>query len=231
MATYNGAKYVIRQIDSIICQLSDNDEVIISDDGSTDDTWELLYAIQDKRVKVIKNNGLRKGPLANFENALKCAKGDYIFLSDQDDVWASHKVEVMSEKLAHCDLVICDCTVVDESYAVLIPSFFSYRKSKPGFLKNIYKNSYIGCCMAFKREVLNYALPFPPSIHMHDWWIGLLVEAKGTVCFVHQPLMNYVRHGSNASPTGELSSYSFSEQVKTRLLLLWSLFKRCSSNL
>ncbi|GAB2520337.1 glycosyltransferase family 2 protein [Spirosoma aerophilum] len=227
MATYNGSKYVIRQIDSIIDQLGVDDEIVVSDDNSTDDTYDVILAMNDKRIKIVKNNILYKGPLANFENALKHAKGEYIFLSDQDDIWASNKIEIMTQKLEFYDLVLSDCEVVDESINVIIPSFFDFRHSRSGIFRNLYKNSYIGCCMAFRREVLKYALPFPASIHMHDWWIGLLVEARGNVCFVHQPLMKYVRHGNNASPTGEVSSYTVSEQVRTRLLLSWHLFKRC----
>lgn len=225
MATFNGSQYVIRQLNSILLQLGNNDEIIISDDNSTDNTCDLLMSLNDKRVIVIKNSG-GKGPVSNFENALKIAKGDFIFLSDQDDIWLPDKVSVMCAGLAKNHLVLSNCEVVDKELITLIPSFFDYRQSRPGFLKNIYKNSYIGCCMAFRREVLSYALPFPKSIHMHDWWIGLLVELNGNVEFIDQPLMKYIRHGNNASPTGELSTYTLTTQVQNRVVMLWHLLKR-----
>ena len=225
MATFNGSQYVIRQLESILVQLSNNDEVIISDDNSTDNTCDLLMSLNDKRIIVIKNSS-GKGPVSNFENVLKIAKGDFIFLSDQDDIWLPDKVSVMCAGLARNHLVLSNCEVVDKELTTIIPSFFDYRKSRPGFLRNIYKNSYIGCCMAFRREVLSYALPFPKSIHMHDWWIGLLVELNGNVEFIDQPLMKYIRHGNNASPTGELSTYTITTQVQNRVVMLWYLLKR-----
>ena len=79
--------------------------------------------------------------------------------------------------------------------------------------------------MAFRREVTHYALPFPPQVHMHDWWIGLLVEAKGRVFFHPEPLIRYVRHGTNASPTGEVG-YGFRKRLHNRFLLLLHIVKR-----
>lgn len=225
LATFNGSKYIVRQLKSILSQLGDNDEIIVSDDNSTDDTCDLLVSFNDKRITVVKNSG-NKGPVSNFENALKVAKGDYIFLSDQDDIWLPNKVSVMCAGLINNHLVLSNCEVVDKELVTLISSFFDYRNSKPGFWINMYKNSYIGCCMAFRREVLNYVLPFPKSIHMHDWWIGLLVELNGHVEFIEQPLMKYVRHGNNASPTGELSTNSIVTQVENRVIMLWYLLKR-----
>ncbi|QIP12031.1 glycosyltransferase family 2 protein [Spirosoma aureum] len=225
LATYNGAKYIVRQIESILPQLLDEDEIIISDDNSTDNTLQLISSIQDSRIKLIKNMK-GKGPIANFESALNNANGDFIFLCDQDDVWFVNKIEVMKNELKKYDLVLSDCEVVNENLEVLIPSFFYFRNSRAGFFYNIYKNSYMGCCMAFRRDVLKYALPFPKSIHMHDWWIGLLVELRGSVGFIDRPLMKYVRHGNNASPTGEASQYSFIVRTFNRLLLLVNLLVR-----
>ena len=94
MASYNGEKYIKEQIDSILKQLSDEDELVISDDGSTDNTLSVIQSIHDKRIKLIHNQG-EHGYSRNFENALKNSKGDYIFLSDQDDVWKDNKVETI----------------------------------------------------------------------------------------------------------------------------------------
>ena len=100
-----------------------------------------------------KNIGVKK----NFENALKQSKGDLIFLADQDDIWGKNKVVVMKQCLAGVDLVISDCKVIDINERVVVDSFFSLRKSGWGIIKNISKNTYIGCCMAFKRKVLENA--------------------------------------------------------------------------
>ena len=96
MATFNGEKYLKEQLDSILCQLDFKDEVIISDDGSTDETLNLLNEYKnDKRVQVIKNP--RKGVVSNFDNALRNSNNEVIFLSDQDDIWLPNKVEVVKK--------------------------------------------------------------------------------------------------------------------------------------
>ncbi|PHK32856.1 alpha-L-Rha alpha-1,3-L-rhamnosyltransferase [Nostoc linckia z16] len=224
MATYNGDKFIGRQLQSILSQLSETDEVVISDDGSTDNTRNVIDSLADNRIKFFINQG-RKGPVGNFENALCQASGELIFLADQDDVWLSDKVSVTRSLLANCDLVLADCEVIDSTGKVIQPSFFQFRKSGRGFWRNLLKNSYMGCCMAFRREVLDYVLPIPQQVHMHDWWIGLLLEAKGSVLLYNKPLIRYVRHGSNASPTGE-TGYGFSKQLLNRILLLANVAKR-----
>lgn len=224
MATYNGQKYIKRQLESILFQLSDQDEVVVSDDKSTDKTLYIISQINDKRIRVSTNIG-KQGPMSNFEQALKKATGAFIFLADQDDIWLPNKVEKTLKLLMFNDLVLSDCTVVDGHETILYDSFFRKRGSKKGFWYNLYKNSYIGCCMAFKREVLSYALPFPAHVHMHDWWIGLMVEAKGRVYFNTEPLISYVRHGNNASPTGELG-YSITQKIKNRAVLSYYVAKR-----
>ncbi len=138
MATYNGEEYVAEQIQSILSQLEQNDEIIISDDGSCDNTLNIILQFEDARIKLFhnKNHGL----IHNFENALKNAIGDYVFLCDQDDIWLPHKVSEMFDALQLYDLVVSDCTVVDKNLNIILDSFFKQRSSGEGFLKNLYKN-------------------------------------------------------------------------------------------
>ena len=224
IACYNGERFIKRQIHSILFQLAEDDEVIISDDGSTDETLSIINSFEDERIFLTSNKGT-PGLVGNFEEALKEATGDYVFLADQDDVWLPGKVASMTSLLHVYDLVLSDCVVVNEKNELIQLSFFRFRGSRPGFWYNMYKNSYMGCCMAFRREVLLYALPFPHRIHMHDWWIGLLVEVKGKVYFHTQPTINYVRHGNNASPTGE-SGYGILRRLKNRYYLLINVLRR-----
>lgn len=227
MATYNGEKYLQQQLESILIQLNADDEIIISDDKSMDKTLSITTFLADERIKVGINQA-NKGPLSNFEQAIRRATGDYILLADQDDVWLPDKVATIRLLLKGNDLVLSDCQVVNERGEVLHSSFFKHRGSRSGFWQNLYKNSYMGCCMAFRREVLSYALPFPAQIPMHDWWIGLLVEAKGRVCFYPKPLIRYVRHGGNASPTGE-EGYNMWVRLKNRFYLVWHVLKRLTA--
>jgi glycosyltransferase involved in cell wall biosynthesis len=219
MPTYNGEKYVREQLDSILCQLSENDEVIISDDGSTDKTPEIVRSYQDARIKILQN-GRRHGVVGNLENALRKASGDYIFLADQDDVWASGKVKMVLTALATTDLVVSDCAVVDSDLRCIIPSYFQHNHSQPGFWRHLYHNSYLGCCIAFRKEILRMCLPFPQHIPMHDIWFGFVVELFYSSRFIPQKLALYRRHGGNISSTSQKSQYGLCRKLSFRLNLL-----------
>lgn len=201
MATYNGEKYIQEQLQSILKQLSLEDEVIISDDGSTDHTIDIIQEVSRGcgNVRVISGPG--KGVVRNFENAISQAQGDVIFLSDQDDIWEDGKVETVlgSFRVPDCLVVVHDASIVDKDGKELSPSFFLQRGSKPGLINNIIKNSYIGCCMAFRRSMCSVILPFPERIEMHDWWIGLVSELGGHSVFIPERLIKYRRHGENVS--------------------------------
>src|ERR1700712_1052931 len=193
IATYNGAGFIDKQIGSIINQLKQEDEIIISDDNSTDETITLIEAFADARIKVFKNK-LKPGPVGNFENAITHAQGEIIFLADQDDIWMDNKVQehlLLHEKF---DLIVSNAVVTDEHHQVLFKSFFKARGSGAGLIKNIKRNSYIGGCMSFNKKIASAALPFPGDIHMHDWWIGLVAEVIGKIHFLDIPLMYYIRH-------------------------------------
>lgn len=225
LATYNGSEFLREQLQSILSQLSEDDEVIISDDGSTDNTLELIENMADPRIKVIgKQGGL--GVIKNFERALRNAGGDIIFLSDQDDVWLDGKVEKSIEALEKALMVITDCKVVNKELEVVNESFFEQRKSGSGFLRNLFRNSYLGCCMAFKRELLDVALPVPANAGMHDIWLGNVAAMNGRVCFLKEPCILYRRHGNNHSDTAELSRNPFLKKIHLRFGLLKSLASR-----
>ncbi|MBO5521707.1 MAG: glycosyltransferase family 2 protein [Eubacterium sp.] len=199
MAACNGEEYLPEQLDSLLPQLGENDEVVVSVDPSQDRTFEILfeYAAKDPRIRVLEGPG--KGVIRNVENALQNCSGQTIYLCDQDDVWMPDKVEKISKALAHHTLVLHDAQIVDAELNETAPSFMSWRRSRKGVLANIRKNSYIGCCMAFRRELLTHVLPFPENLPMHDQWIGLMAEKHGSVRLLHVPLIQYRRHDSNAT--------------------------------
>jgi len=224
IASYNGEKYIKEQIESILEQLYQNDEIIISDDSSTDKTIEILELFNDERIKILKNNKF-KSPVYNLENALKIAKGDYIFLADQDDIWEDNKVELSCKALENYDLVLSNATIIDKEGNDLGRKFHK-GEIRFSFIKNLISNPYIGCCMAFRKEILNQVLPFPRKIAMHDSWIGLYAQLIGKVIYLDKTLIKYRRHGNNASPSGEISSYSFYFKVSYRVRLVLELVKR-----
>lgn len=227
VASYNGESYIRDQLDSILRNLSREDEVIVSDDGSTDRTREILKEYQDGEIPVRAVDGPGKGIKQNINEALSHCRGKYIFLADQDDVWLDHKVERVMEFLGKsgCSLVCHDAQVMNGDLSeTIMPSFFAYRGSKAGFLNNLLKNRYMGCCMAFERGILPYALPIPEEIEMHDQWIGMIHDMRGgNSVFIREKLLLYRRHDSNVS---DFSHGTVFQMICRRLTLLRAIGRR-----
>lgn len=225
LAAYCGEKYIEEQLHSILCQLPEDGEIVVSLDPSTDRTFEILSGIssEDRRLRVIDGPG--KGLIANFENAVSACRGDIIFLSDQDDVWLPEKVKLMCTAFDDPDVtaVIHDASVTDGELNVISESFFSVHGRKEGTFNNWLKNSYIGCCMAFRREIIPAILPFPDKLPMHDQWIGIIGEQIGRTVFIDKPLILWRRHGDNSSST---SHAGVSQMIKWRASLALALLKR-----
>jgi glycosyltransferase involved in cell wall biosynthesis len=225
LAAYNGALYIREQIDSILIQLTPLDELIVSDNCSTDETIDIVKSFNDPRIKI--HTEKRQGIISNFQNALLRATGDVIFLADQDDIWLEHKVSTVLSSLNQCDLVLHDALVVDSTSKLLSNSLFAITKPKSGLFMNLMKSSYVGCCMAFKKDLLKYALPLPMSIGMHDWWIALVGEAYFKTTHLKDQLIKYRRHEANFSSTTGGSNYPLSKRMYWRLALVWNLLLLC----
>ncbi len=231
MTTYNGERYLTEQIDSVLRNLRDEDELWISDDGSIDSTPALLQEYAKKDVRIHLTEGPRQGIIANFEHAMTCCKGDVIFLADQDDVWSDHKVETVLSTMEKtgATLVMHDAEVRNGNMSeVLIPSFQEYRGCKTGVFQSFVKNRYIGCCMAFRRELLPLCLPIPRNIQMHDQWIGLIADwKKEKTLMIPDKLLLYRRHEATNS---DFSRNSVPVMIKNRLVLLVELLKTIGRN-
>jgi len=233
MAVYNGEKYIKDQLNSILSQIDDSTEVIISDNGSIDNTLEIIKEFKDPRIKLYQNEEY-KGSAFNFEYGLKKASGNIIFLSDQDDIWLENKFSICIKWLEKFDVVVTDCKIVNSELNILHDSYFHFSRSGKGMIKNLIKNSYLGCCMAFKRKVLKIATPFPSDIaksYSHDFWIGFVCECFFSSYFITTPLLLFRRHQANLSSAGNKSPFSFS-QFRTEISLFTSsgnLFTSISS--
>jgi len=227
MATFNGARFVERQVETILDQLEPGDELVVSDDGSTDGTVALVRAFADPRIRILDGNAFRS-PLRNFEHAVRHAQGATIVLADQDDVWLPNKLPLVRElfagETARPYLVVLDARIVDEEEHVVYPSVQAKLHAGPGLAKNIWANRYLGCCMAFSHDLLDVALPFPGAVDMHDIWLGQLCERVGKTAFVPVATMLYRRHDENA--TGFERRFQPVQQVRRRAALVWELARR-----
>jgi glycosyltransferase involved in cell wall biosynthesis len=223
MATHNGDRFIRRQLQTVLSQLSDNDELIISDDSSTDHTVRIIESFSDSRIRLFPNQTFYS-PTYNFEYALKQARGKIIFLSDQDDEWVEGWVDTALRELRDVSLVVCDADMIDAEDAELESKIYQGIR-KPGILRNLYRNGYIGCCCAFRREVLETALPFPDGLPWHDWWLGLTADMFFSTRFIGDKMVRYRRHENNVSTTGEKSSFTLWQKVNMRVKVSLALAK------
>lgn len=226
MTTFNGAQFVAAQVRSILPQLGSMDELIIYDDCSADTTTSEILAIIDPRIRLISGRE-NVGYVKAFERCLCSAKGDYIFLSDQDDVWSTNKVEVVMRALQSADFVAHDVRYVDKKLRPLGFDGNSQRRLSLDFVANLIQVRILGCAMAFRREVLDYALPFPKNHRLmsHDSWLVLLAAMLFRVELINRPLLNYRRHGGNTSNGGGKSENSLGTKLVIRCYAVVQLLR------
>jgi GT2 family glycosyltransferase len=204
MAAYNGARFISAQIASILPQLAPDDEIVIVDDGSQDDTVARINEMRDSRIRLYAHEK-NEGVVATFEDALRCATGNILFLSDDDDLWAPTKVErVLQEFERHpeAQVVASRVALIDEQGDRLPDARVNrYGAFQPGFWRNVIKNHYQGSAMAIRASLLGKILPFPRGkLFLHDVWIGTRNRAHGgKAAFIDEPLVYYRRHSQNAS--------------------------------
>lgn len=209
MATYNGARYVGEQIESVLSQTYQDFELVICDDCSTDDTLEILYqyAERDKRIKVIQNQG-NMGFKYNFQHAIECcSQTEYVALCDQDDIWTEdhlqHLIDIIGDKsLACANSIITDQDLKSTGQTLAQQQSFDsvtcddMLKSQTIFL---WRNPYQGSTMLMRRSLLDKALPFPDGVNFHDSWLAILACFAGGIVFSPHAISLYRMHGNNAS--------------------------------
>lgn len=205
LASYNGSRFIIEQLDSIIHQSIAPDEVIICDDCSTDATFEILekYASDYPIVKVYRNES-NLGFIKNFEKAAKLCTGDLILFSDQDDIWTNDHIELLVKNSEDSDLVCANAEYMTED-GTLTGRTMKYRDFKQSgnirqdFRCMIYTHYAQGAALLIKKETLTKIMPFPKN-QFHDIWMGFAVYlVGGKVKYLPDVILHYRRWGSNVS--------------------------------
>lgn len=235
MACRNGEKFIGKQILSILSQIGDKDELIISDDQSTDSTVSIIESFKDERIKLFKHEPQRIKTkfgknfyfaTANFENALKQASGDIIFLTDHDDIWPEDKVRECLSALQTTDFLQTNFSLINENDEITNPKFLTFNPFEHGLLKTLWIGKMQGCTMAFNRKVLDKALPFPKHLMLHDAWLGLIAKKHFSTAFIDKPLLMYRRTGSNVSTSGGESRNPYWFRIYYRIKLLLEILFR-----
>lgn len=220
MAAYNSAPYIALQLRSILQQLGPEDEVIVVDDASTDATPNLIRAIGSPAIRLVEHKE-NKGVVATFEEALRNATGDILFLADGDDVWAENKVKLFLEAFRdypEANLVTSQIAFIDKDGARIQDTMYSNRKTfQRGFWHNLLRNHFQGSAMAIRASLLGSVLPFPRGVgFLHDHWIGTRnARLGGSAVYLKEPLLFYRRHGHNLS-----RRMSRLQQLRVRLELV-----------
>jgi glycosyltransferase involved in cell wall biosynthesis len=214
LCTYNGGKYIRKQIDSYFSQTILPDEIVVCDDGSDDDTISIVKEFIDvkKEVKwLLVLNEKRLGARMNFEKAISLCHGDFIFLSDQDDIWNAEKIEqalLYFEQNPGIDASFSNASMIDEMGGPLPESLLDTTFFKPGIRQNyqaidlfywtlLFGNFITGATIAIRRTALRDILPFRLNLERklwHDGWIALSLMANGRVGYIDKMLLKYRVH-------------------------------------
>jgi glycosyltransferase involved in cell wall biosynthesis len=229
MATYNGQNFLKEQIESILAQMKVVDELIIVDDASKDKTVDIIKSFEDTRIKLYINE-YNKGVNNSFERAISLSQKEYIFLSDQDDIWVENRVSKMLNHLLINDtayLVTSNSMFIDENdqEIVFIQDKAEERLSNRNFknIINIFigKEYYFGCTMLLHKKMKPLILPFPNYIESHDLWIAKVANIIGRNLHLNDITLKRRIHGNNAS----VISRRLIPKLWSRIIFLWSIIE------
>ncbi|PLY05629.1 MAG: hypothetical protein C0625_12415 [Arcobacter sp.] len=220
MCTYNGGKYLVEQLESIVNQTYNNIEIIICDDGSKDNTIEIIKEYCDKYDFIqLFENEINLGFVKNFEKSISLCKGDYIALADQDDIWKKNKLEVFISEIKDNLLIYSDAIIMDGDSNI---SNNELIRPKGDLVKGkcnkafLFTNCVSGNTLMFKKEILEYILPIPENITYHDIWIAFIASSYGTITFSDEAMTYYRRYSEQITKTREKDYKNFKDRFNTK---------------
>lgn len=245
MTTYNGERYLREQLDSILLQTVQDWELIVCDDCSTDSTWQILkeYASRDSRIRIFLNE-TNFGFVKNFEKAISLSSGDYIALSDQDDIWEQNHLEVLLKNIQGNSAAVGNGHIIDgpgmlADHLLSDGDKFYHSGDDIDKLFTIlcYRNPFSGAISLFTRDLINVALPIPDFVKFHDVWLASLSCCMKGLNYSYMPLLKHRIHGKNESGNHNIT---LSHQIKSifsknrksfhisRIKICDALLERCS---
>ncbi len=223
MATYRGARYVAEQLESILAQLAVNDEVVIVDDASPDDTVNVIKAFKDARVRLIEVT-TNQGYVRSFEQAVLASSGEFVFLADQDDVWIPGRLELMLAALQSHSVVASNFAVLGGGSRGTVGELRAadsrhYRRNIIGTVVGY--RPYYGCAMAMTRQQAKIFAPIPHfMVESHDLWLALCGNTGKTMTHLAEPTLWRRLHDENVTPRGWRSLWTI---LRARFMIVRAL--------
>lgn len=220
MATYRGTRFVGEQIASILKELGPDDELVVVDDASPDETADVIAKIADPRIRLVRSPS-NKGYVRTFEEAVRLSKGKFVFLSDQDDVWIQGRLEKMLEALDTHKVVASNFDVLGGGPRPWIPPLRSSDSRR--HLANLFAiligyRAYYGCAMAFRRDAIPLFTPIPGYVReSHDLWLAICGNVAGSIAHLDDATVYRRLHDENQTPAGWRS---LSKIIRARLMLV-----------
>jgi glycosyltransferase involved in cell wall biosynthesis len=234
VATYNGATYLRAQLESIVQQTYKPSQIIIVDDASVDDTITIAHAFAAAHPEVmVVQNETRLGYIKNFEKGMLLANASYVALSDQDDIWVPHKIEVLIHAIGDQMLAYSDSELIDANGQLLNQKMSSIKNQLAYHTPIMYAIGAWapGHAMLFKKELVDKAVPFPTLV-THDFWLGFVATCYSRVVYVNEPLVHYRQHAQNAigadttkNKTASLTMAQKKQKARARMELLYHKVK------
>jgi glycosyltransferase involved in cell wall biosynthesis len=220
LASYRGGRYIKEQLESILAQLGPDDELVIVDDASPDDTVEQIRTFHDGRIRLIEA-AVNQGYVRSFEQAALAAKGQYILLADQDDVWVPGRLELMLRALQASRVVASNFDVLGGGPRPNIPRLRDKdsRRNAANILGILVGyRAYYGCGMGFRRDMLPVFTPVPRYLNeSHDLWLAICGNLAGSMRHLDESTLLRRIHDDNATPR---SWRSMSVILRARIMLL-----------
>lgn len=230
LSTYNSSLYLKEQLDSLLLQSNQKWDLFIRDDGSTDNTLDIIaqYSKKYSNIHLIKDLNIGLGPRDSFLYLLQFVKAEYYMFCDHDDVWLPNKVDVtlnrmkiLSSKYSDKPILICsDLCVVDSNLNIISDSLWHLCKVSPAILCRNYKylsvcNFVTGCTMMINNAVKECVFPYPAVAPMHDFYIALKVARVGIIDYISKPLILYRQHGANSIGAEAYPNHVIKEKIKS----------------